>query len=85
MLDEMPFGSFAEIEGADAAQIQAVCQQIGLRWELRTLRSYTLLFEIVKRNLGLTLRDLSFANFAQIRVGPVQLELAPADLGKSQT
>ena len=79
-LDEMPFGSFAEIEGGVPLTIQKVCQQLDLIWELRTLQSYAMLFEVVKRNLGLNLRDLTFENFAQIRVGPAQLELAPADL-----
>jgi len=80
-LDEMPFGSFAEIEGGNAAGIQAVCKQVGLAWELRTLQSYARLFEIVKKNLGMTCRDLTFENFADIRVGPSHLELIPADLG----
>ena len=79
-LDEMPFGNFAEIEGSDGASIQAVCHRIGLMWELRTLQSYTQLFQIVKQNLGLTLRDLTFENFTGIRVGPSHLELAPADI-----
>jgi hypothetical protein len=79
-LDEMPFGNFAEIEGPDGASIQAVCHQIGLRWELRTLQSYTLLFQTVKNKLGLSLRDLTFENFAGIQVGPSHLELAPADI-----
>lgn len=79
-LDEMPFGNFAEIEGADGASIQAVCEQIGLIWELRTLQSYVQIFQIIKNNLGLTLRDLTFRNFTGITVGPSHLELAPADL-----
>ena len=79
-LDEMPFGNFAEIEGPDGDSIQAVCHQIGLMWELRTLQSYAQLFQIVKQNLGLTLRDLTFENFTGIRVGPSHLELAPADI-----
>ena len=78
-LDEMPFGNFAEIEGVDGASIRAVCEQIGLMWKLRTLQSYAQLFQVVKQNLGLTLRDLTFRNFAEIKVGPRHLELAPAD------
>jgi adenylate cyclase class 2 len=79
-LDEMPFGNFAEIEGPNGDQIHQTCKQAALLWELRTLQSYTMLFEIVKRNLDLELRDLTFANFAEIKVGPSHLELAPADL-----
>jgi adenylate cyclase class 2 len=79
-LDEMPFGFFAEIEGEDGESIQAVCHQLGLIWELRTLQSYAMLFEIVKKNLGLQFRDLTFESFAEIKVKPRHLELAPADL-----
>jgi len=79
-LDEMPFGKFAEIEGQDAACIQKTCHQIGLMWKLRTLQSYALLFETVKKNLGLDIRDLTFENFSEIEVSLGHLELIPADL-----
>jgi adenylate cyclase class 2 len=79
-LDEMPFGAFAEIEGPDGAQIQAVCQQIGLLWQARTLQSYAALFEGVKQKLSLDFRDLTFKNFAEIRIAPSHLSLVPADL-----
>jgi adenylate cyclase class 2 len=79
-LDEMPFGDFAEIEGTDGATIQSVCNQLGLIWELRTLKSYAVLFEIVKKNLEQSFRDLTFENFAEIKVRPSHLEIAPADI-----
>ena len=79
-LDEMPFGTFAEIEGPDGVAIRGVCEQIGLLWEARTLQSYALLFETVRRNLNLDFRDLTFENFAGIRVAPSHLQLIPADL-----
>ena len=78
-LDEMPFGNFAEIEGADGESIRATCEQLGLLWEARTLQSYALIFETVKQNLGLTFRDLTFENFDGIRVAPSHLEVIPAD------
>ena len=79
-LDEMPFGNFAEIEGPDGGSIRAVCEKIGLLWQFRTLQSYAMLFNLVKKNLGLAFRDLTFENFANIRVTPRHLELAPADI-----
>jgi adenylate cyclase class 2 len=79
-LDKMPFGNFAEIEGARAAGIQTVCRRIGLLWELRTLQSYAQLFQTVKKNLQLDFRDLTFENFADLTVAPSHLELAPADM-----
>jgi adenylate cyclase class 2 len=79
-LDEMPFGNFTEIEGSDGATIQAVCNQSGLRWERRSLHSYAELFEIVKKNLMLSFRDLTFENFAEIKVRASHLAIAPADI-----
>jgi adenylate cyclase class 2 len=79
-LDEMPFGNFAEIEGRDGTTIQAVCIQLGLSWELRTLHSYAVLFQALKKNLELLFRDLTFENFAEIKVHPSHLEMAPADM-----
>ena len=78
-LDEMPYGNFAEIEGPDAASIQAVNQRLGLDWEARILDSYAMLFQIVCRKLGLTFRDLTFENFAATEVTPATLGVRPAD------
>lgn len=82
-LDEMPFGDFTEIEGPDGASIRDVCHQLGLMWELRTLQSYAMLFQVVNKNLNLRFRDLTFENFADVKVGLSHLELAPADIRQS--
>jgi adenylate cyclase class 2 len=78
-LDEMPFGNFAEIEGKDGDSIQDVCHQLGLSWDARTLDSYAVLFQIAMKNLGIQMRDLTFENFAEIKVGPAHLGLIAAD------
>ncbi len=78
-LDEMPYGNFAEIEGPDAASIQAVNRRLGLDWGARILDSYAMLFQIVCRKLGLNLRDLTFENFAAINVTTANLGVRPAD------
>jgi adenylate cyclase class 2 len=78
-IDEMPFGDFAEIEGTDRANIESVCSQLGLIWEHRSLESYAVLFEIVKKNLNLSFRDLTFENFAGIKVDASHFALFPAD------
>jgi adenylate cyclase class 2 len=78
-LDEMPFGSFAEIEGPDPESIAAVNQQLGLDWETRILDSYTGLFDRLCQRLGLNFRDLSFANFNGLTISPEDLEVKPAD------
>lgn len=69
-LDEMPFGSFLEIEGPNAASIQATAGRLGLDWEQRILVSYAVLFERVSQFLNLEFRDLSFENFKTIAVPP---------------
>ena len=78
-LDEMPYGDFAEIEGPDAPSIQQAAAQLGLDWSRRILDSYTVLFEVARKNLGFTFRDLSFANFTGLNVPAEALGVAPAD------
>jgi adenylate cyclase, class 2 len=62
-LDEMPYGSFAEIEGPDGKTIQETARLLELDWETRIIDSYLVLFDRVKTVLGLTFRDLTFENF----------------------
>jgi adenylate cyclase, class 2 len=78
-LDEMPFGSFSEIEGPDGASIQTAALQLGLDWERRCLDSYLRIFERVKERMGVEFRDLSFENFQGLSVSPEVLGLLPAD------
>ena len=78
-LDEMPYGSFVELEGADPTHIQTANQRLGLKWEARILESYTALFERLRSVLGFTFRDLSFANFEHLPVSPTGMNVRPAD------
>ncbi|HSQ16180.1 MAG TPA: class IV adenylate cyclase [Anaerolineales bacterium] len=78
-LDEMPYGSFAEIEGPDGASIQQAAAQLGLDWGQRILESYTVLFEQARHVMGFTFRDLSFENFTGLDVSPQTLGVQPAD------
>lgn len=67
VLDEMPYGRFVEIEGDEAA-IQRAVERFGFANMTRFNAGYAALFENVRRNLGLTFRDLTFANFSEILV-----------------
>ena len=78
-LDEMPYGNFAEIEGPDPVSIHAAAEKLGVDWEARVVESYTFLFERLRGKLGLTFRDLSFANFAGMGMSPQALGVRPAD------
>ncbi len=59
-LDEMPYGSFAEIEGPDAGTIRDVAQSLGLKWPARSSESYLMLFSRL-RQAGLAAHNLSFS------------------------
>jgi len=67
VLDEMPYGSFVEVEG-DKPTIEAVLKRLELGGAARYDGSYMTLFERAKRHLGLTFNDLTFANFKGINV-----------------
>ena len=78
-LDEMPFGSFMEIEGADTQHIQAMAEKLNLKWENRSALSYLRIFSQVKERLGLSMRDLTFDNFSELEIQPDHLQLSHAD------
>ncbi|MFH1446558.1 MAG: class IV adenylate cyclase, partial [Chloroflexota bacterium] len=78
-IDEMPYGNFAEIEGAYTAQIQAAADLLRLDWSKRINESYLGLFERLKENQGFNFNDLSFENFQGIRIDPQALGVSPAD------
>lgn len=73
VLDETPMGDFIEIEG-DVAGIEAALRALQLQDARRITESYSVLFERVKRRLGLTFRDLTFANFRGVAVPPDAFE-----------
>ena len=67
VLDEMPYGSFVEVEG-EPARIEAVITRLGLAQNPRFAGSYAELFDYVRFHLGLDFQDLTFDNFAGITV-----------------
>jgi adenylate cyclase class 2 len=67
VLDELPYGNFVEVEGAPDA-ITSVIQQLNLESATHFTTNYVTLFDNVKRNLGLSMNDLTFNNFEGINV-----------------
>ena len=67
VLDEMPFGDFAELEGEESA-IQAAAAALSLEWEGRILDNYLALMAQVQEYYDLPFSDLTFANFAGLDV-----------------
>lgn len=80
MLDELPYGNFVEIEGETADVIRAIADQLGLNRDAAIATSYTALFDRARNALNLSVQDLSFADFANIRAEAAHLGVQAADL-----
>jgi adenylate cyclase, class 2 len=78
-LDEMPYGSFIEIEGPRPESIQSVARSLECSWDGRVLDSYTAIFEQLRATLGFSFRDLSFENFSSLPVSLGEIGIRPAD------
>ena len=79
MLDELPYGNFVEIEGETEETIRTLSARLDLNWDATIERSYSALFEQVHKSLNLSFQDLSFANFATIKVDATHLGVRVAD------
>lgn len=79
MLDELPYGNFVEIEGETIESIQSTADKLNLDWGIAIATSYTALFERARNNLNTSIQDLSFAEFAGIRVDAAHLGVQAAD------
>lgn len=80
MLDELPYGNFVEIEGETVDVIRAVADQLSLKWEAAIATSYHALLDRARIALNLPVQDLSFAEFADIRVEAAHLGVVAADV-----
>jgi adenylate cyclase class 2 len=67
VLDEMPYGNFIEIEGNPEA-IERAAARLEISDAPRFAQSYTALFDVVRQNMRLDIRDLTFSNFAGVAV-----------------
>lgn len=77
MLDELPFGSFVEIEAASLDAVERVARRLGLDWKRRLASSYLGLFARLRQSRQLAFREATFEAFAD--QSPVQ----PEELGAS--
>ncbi len=66
MLDELPFGCFLEIEGADLPSIQQAAAALDLAWDARVQRSYLSIVKRLRGTLGFAFSEITFANFEQM-------------------
>ncbi len=63
VLDELPYGDFIEIEGADEDQIHQAADALSLNWEKRCKFSYLELFYRLNEKRGLDCAHLTFAGY----------------------
>ncbi|MGD0611949.1 MAG: class IV adenylate cyclase [Anaerolineales bacterium] len=78
MLDELPYGSFVEIEG-EPPGIRSTAEQLQLNWQAAIPASYHVLFERTAQVLKLPFRDLTFKNFTSRTVHAAELGIQAAD------
>lgn len=67
VLDELPYGSFVELEGAEA-DIKAAAARLDLDWSQRVVDNYLALMAALQAHHDLPFADLTFANFANLDV-----------------
>jgi adenylate cyclase class 2 len=75
VLDELPFGSFIEIEGPDVDTIRGAADELGLEWEARSSASYLALFGLFREARNLSARNLTFEELRGIEAAPEDLKL----------
>lgn len=78
-LDEMPFGTFSEIEGEDTDAIRRTASALALDWNCRINNGYMALFNQLNARLNLNLSDLTFEAFKALSITPRDLGVSPAD------
>lgn len=80
MLDEMPFGNFAEIEGPGEESIQQTGLALGLNWDARSTMSYLVLFATLTKNRHLSSEHILFHDLSANDFNANDFGLVPADL-----
>jgi adenylate cyclase class 2 len=79
MLDELPMGSFIEIEGESIDSIREIGRKLGIKWDTAISTSYSALFERVRKAKAAQIKNLSFENFEGMEVTKDELGVQPAD------
>ena len=79
MLDELPYGSFIEIEGENAETIHSIANMLGLNWDAMVKAGYHALFERVAGKYGLDVSKLSFENLEGVTIKTTEMGIVTAD------
>lgn len=79
MLDELPYGSFIEIEGENVKTIHSIADLLGLNWDAMVRAGYHALFERVAGKYGLDVSKLSFENLRSVKIAIEDMDIIAAD------
>ena len=79
MLDELPYGSFIEIEGENVESIHSIADLLGLNWDAMIKAGYHALFERVAGKYGLDVSKLSFENLEGVTIKTTDMGIVAAD------
>lgn len=77
-LDELPYGTFVEIEGQVTHQIQRVCTDLGLDWEHRIPWSYAEIFSRICMKEHMPPQELTFEVFQNRNIVLEEYGILPA-------
>lgn len=80
MLDELPYGSFVEIEGETVEQIQEISNKLNLKWGTAIAKSYSALFgQLCTRRPNLDATHLTFTALNGVSITAEELSVHAAD------
>ena len=82
VLDELPIGTFCEIEGESVKQIRDLVGALGLRWDRRISTSYLATFGLLKQALDLPPVNLTYEEMSKIKITAddlAKINIFPAD------
>lgn len=81
MLDELPYGTFVEIEGETLESIQTASNALDLNWDTAIGKSYNALFERLRATRpNLDPRHLTFAALNELNIKAEELSVQAADV-----
>jgi adenylate cyclase class 2 len=81
MLDELPYGNFVEIEGETVESIQAVADELNIKWDTAIPTSYHALFErLCAKHPGLDPKELSFTALNRLNITVEELSIRAGDV-----
>jgi len=80
MLDELPYGTFVEIEGENIQTLNEIADLLGLNWNEMVKAGYHALFDRVAEKFKLKSADLSFKALESVHIKTDDLNIRAADL-----